>query len=113
MVQTWLMASDIDEWLAALDRIARLDVDHVIPGHGPVTTTAYLATQKAVLLEWKAAVAAAVADGWSREETITRVRFADRYPVDIGQEYMMDYIQGHNAGALWDQLSAPFRPEAR
>jgi cyclase len=107
-VQTWLMTSDIDEWLAALDRIAGLDVDHVVPGHGAVTTTAYLATQKAVLLEWRAAVAAAVARGWTRDETIARVNFADRYPVDIGQEYMMDYIQRHNAGALWDQLSAPF-----
>lgn len=107
-VQTWLMTSDIDEWVAALDRIAGLDVDHVIPGHGPVTTTRYLATQKAVLLEWRAAVADAVAKGWTREETIARVNFADRYPVDIGQEYMMEYIQRHNAGALWDQLSAPF-----
>ena len=71
-----------DQWVAALDRIATLDVDHVIPGHGPVATTRYLATQKAVLLEWKAAVAAAVARGWSREETIRRVTFAERYPVD-------------------------------
>lgn len=108
-VQTWLMTSDIDQWVAALDRIAELDVDRVIPGHGPITTTAYLATQKAVLLEWRAAVAAAVAKGWSREETIARVNFAERYPVDIGQEYMMEYIQSHNAGALWDQLSAPYR----
>ena len=108
-VQTWLMASDIEEWVVALDRIAALDVDHVVPGHGPVTTTAYLATQKAVLLEWRAAVADAVAKGWSREETIARVNFADRFPVDIGQEYMMEYIQKHNAGALWDRLSAPFR----
>ena len=107
-VQTWLMSSDIDEWLVALDRIAALDVDHVIPGHGPVTTTGYLATQKAVLLEWKSAVAAAVARGWSRDETIQRVNFAERYPVDVGQEYMMEYIQRHNAGALWDQLSAAF-----
>ena len=107
-VQTWLMASDVDEWIVALDRIAQLDVDHVIPGHGPVTTTRYLATQKAVLLEWVAAVADAVAKGWSRDETIARVNFAERYPVDIGQEYMMDYIQRHNAGALWDRLGAPF-----
>ena len=107
-VQTWLMTSDIDGWLVALDRIATLDVDRVVPGHGPVTTTRYLATQKAVLLDWRASVADAVAKGWSRDETIGRVNFAERYPVDIGQEYMMDYIQNHNAGALWDQLSAPF-----
>jgi cyclase len=105
-VQTWVMASDVDQWVAALNTISRLDVDKVVPGHGAVTDLAYLQTQKAVLLEWKAAVANAVAQGWSREETIARVNFADRYPVDVGQEYMMDYIQKHNAGILWDKLSA-------
>ena len=105
-VQTWVMASDVDGWIDALNLISRLDVDRVVPGHGPVTDLRYLQTQKAVLLEWKSRVAAAVAAGWSREETIERVHMRDRYPVDIGQEYMMDYIQKHNAGILWDKLSA-------
>ena len=105
-VQTWVMASDVDQWIEALNTISRLDVDRVIPGHGPVTDLKYLQTQKAVLLEWKSMVASAVAQGWSREETIERCHMRDRYPVDIGQEYMMDYIQRHNAGILWDKLSA-------
>ena len=105
-VQTWVMASDVDEWIEALNTISRLDVDHVVPGHGPVTDLRYLQTQKAVLLEWKSMVATAVAKGWSREETIERCHMRDRYPVDIGQEYMLDYIQKHNAGILWDKLSA-------
>jgi len=105
-VQTWVMASDVDEWIDALNTIAHLDVDHVVPGHGPVTDLKYLQTQKAILLEWKSMVATAVANGWSREETIERCHMRDRYPVDIGQEYMMDYIQSHNAGILWDKLSA-------
>ena len=104
---TWLMTSDVDQWITALDRIRALDIDHVIPGHGPVQTKAYLATQRSFMLEWKAAVAVAVAKGWSREETMARVNFAERYPVDIGQEYMMDYIQERNAGALYDKLTAP------
>ena len=105
-VQTWVMASDVDGWIESLNTISRLDVDRVVPGHGPVTDLRYLQTQKAVLLEWKSRVASAVAAGWSREETIERVHMRDRYPVDIGQEYMMDYIQKHNAGILWDKLSA-------
>ena len=103
-VQTWVMASDVDQWVDALNTISRLDVDKVVPGHGPVTDLSYLQTQKAVLLEWKSMVASAVARGWSREETIERCHMRDRYPVDIGQEYMMDYIQKHNAGILWDKL---------
>lgn len=104
--QTWLMTSDIDGWLAALERIRTLEADHLVPGHGEVTTLEACLDQRAILLEWKAAVAAAVAQGWSREETIERVDFRDRFPVDTGQEYMMDYIMSHNAGSLWDKLSA-------
>jgi cyclase len=104
---TWLMTSDVDQWITALDRIRALDVDFVIPGHGPVQGKDYLATQRSFMLEWKAAVAVAVAKGWSREETVARVSFAERYPVDIGQEYMMEYIQERNAGALYDKLTAP------
>jgi cyclase len=61
-------------------------------------------------MEWKTAVATAVANGWSREETVARVNFKDRFsPVDIGQGYMLDYIQSRNAAALYDKLtgSAP------
>ena len=53
-----------------------------------------------------AAVAVAVAKGWTREETVEKVHFKDRYPVDIGQEYMMDYINEWNAGSLYDKLTA-------
>jgi cyclase len=104
--QTWLMTSNVEQWLVALDRIKALDVDHMVPGHGPVTTLAYLDTQRSVLLEWKAAVAAAIARGWTRDETIARVNFAERYPVDIGQGYMMEHIQTLNAASLYDKLTS-------
>jgi cyclase len=104
--QTWLMTSSVDQWIASLDRIRALDVDHVVPGHGPITTKKYVDKQRAVLLEWKTAVADAVARGWSREETMARVTFATRWPVDIGQGYMMEYIQTLNAASLWDKLTA-------
>ncbi len=97
--QTWLMTSDVEQWLAALERIRALDVDQIIPGHGPVVPMQYLDVQRAQLMEWKTAVASAIAAGWSREETIARVNFADRFgPVDIGQGYMLQYIQNLNAG---------------
>src|SRR3990172_3238660 len=105
--QTWLMTSNVDQWLEALERIRQLDVDHVVPGHGRVVTLDYVQTQRAVLMRWKAAVADAVAKGWSREETIARVRFDDEFgPVDVGQGYMMDHIQNNNAGSLWNKLTA-------
>jgi cyclase len=106
-VQTWLMTSNVDQWLEALETIRALDVDYVVPGHGPVVALDYVQTQRAVLMAWKAAVADAVSKGWSREETIAQVRFDDQFgPVDVGQAYMMDHIQNNNAGSLWDKLTA-------
>jgi cyclase len=105
--QTWLMTSDVEGWLAALERIRTLDVDWIAPGHGPVVTKQYLDVQRSRLMEWKTAVAVAIAKGWTREETVAQVNFKDRFgPVDIGQEYMMDYIQTWNAGSLYDKLTA-------
>jgi cyclase len=37
-----------------------------------------------------------------------RVTFADRYPVDVGQGYMMEYIQTLNARSLYDKLTAGY-----
>jgi cyclase len=104
--QTWLMTSDVEQWLGSLEILRSLDVDHVVPGHGPVTGIAYVDVQRSVLLEWKNAVAAGVAAGWTREETVQRVSFAERCPVDVGQGYMMEYIQTLNAGSLYDVFTA-------
>lgn len=104
--QTWLMTSEVGQWIAALDRIGGLDFTTLVPGHGPVTGRRSLDSQRAALLEWTTAVAVAVADGWSRDETVARISFADRCPVDVGQGYMMQYIQTLNAGSLWDKLTA-------
>ena len=35
--QTWLMESDVPGWLDALERVRSLDVDHLLPGHGPIS----------------------------------------------------------------------------
>ena len=109
--QTWLMTSDVDQWLAALERIRMLDVDRICPGHGPVVPKSYLDVQRAHLMDWKTAVADAIARGWSREETIARVDFRDAFgPVDIGQGYMLDYIQNLNAASLYDKLQKTIVP---
>jgi cyclase len=104
--QTWLMTSDVDQWLASLEIIRSLDVDTLIPGHGPVTDLSSVDKQRSALIGWKAAVAEAVVAGWTKEETQARVKFPDLGPVDIGQEYMLEYIETLNAGSLFDKLTA-------
>lgn len=57
----------------------------MVPGPDDVVTLAVSGRQRANLLDWVQTVSDAVAKGWSREETVDRVNFADRYPVDIGR----------------------------
>jgi cyclase len=103
--QTWIYEADPDAWLRSLKRIALLDVDVIVPGHGAVCTRDYVQVQSAFLREWIAAVAVGIAKGWSKEECIKRISFLDRFPVDIGQKYMGPRVQEMNVSALYDWLT--------
>lgn len=105
--QTWLYESDVWTWLRTLDSLSLIDVDIVIPGHGPVCDRRSFATQRAFLLEWISAVAIGIAKGWTKEESIDRISFLDRFPVDVGQEYMGEFVTTRNVSALYDRLSMP------
>lgn len=103
--QTWLQSANPDDLLQSLDRIRALDVDYIVPGHGPVVDKSYLDTQVAFIYEWIAAVAVGISKGWTLEECTERINFRDRYPVDIGQAEAMDYIQTSNIRVLFNYLT--------
>jgi glyoxylase-like metal-dependent hydrolase (beta-lactamase superfamily II) len=64
----------IPQWIETLDRVAALDFDRVIPGHGPTSDVAGLRAFQAFLRElWQVGEAAAAA-GWSLEETQRQAR---------------------------------------
>lgn len=102
--QTWLYASEVEPWIKSLEFLKTLDVDYIIPGHGPVCKKEEIDVQKAFLLEWVTAVAVALSKGWSKEQCIQNISFLDRFPVDIGQEYMGEHVTTNNVSALYDKL---------
>ena len=102
--QTWFYEANPDQWLDSLRLLDSLDVDYIVPGHGPVCTKSYIPLQSAFIREWVTAVALGIAKGWSREECVKRISFLDRFPVDIGQEYMGPRVQELNVTALYDYL---------
>lgn len=104
--QTWLYTSDIAQWITALERLLELDVDRIVPGHGPVCTKQQIYVQRAFLMEWVTAVAMAIGKGWTKDECQEKISFMDRFPVDIGQEYMGEAVTRNNVSALYDQLTA-------
>ena len=104
--QTWLHSADIDALLKSLDFLETLeDVDYIVPGHGPVVTKDYIPKQRAFIYEWIAAVAKGVEKGWDLDECIANISFADRFPMDIGQEETMGYVQRTNVIKCYHYLT--------
>lgn len=91
--QTWFHAADPDAWLWSLNFLKTLDIDYIVPGHGPICKKDYIDKQSAFIREWVTAVAVGIAKGWSLQECIQRISFLDRYPVDVGQEAAGPMIQ--------------------
>jgi len=104
--QIWLHTVDFDQLFKTLNFLSKLDVDYIVPGHGEVIGKKELKYQTAFIHDWLSAVADGIAKGWSKEECVERISFADRCPVDIGQDDAMDYIQTCNVRVVYDYLMA-------
>jgi cyclase len=90
--RTWLQEGDPWEWLAALDRIAALDAETIVPGHGEPCGKEYLKEQGEIVQNWVGFVERFVDRGLSADEVLREpiaVTAQDPYP--IGQRlYMHD-----------------------
>lgn len=103
--QIWFHSIDFDALFKSLDWLQSLDVDYIIPGHGPVMSKECIAQNKQFIYQWLSTVGDAIINkGWTREECIERINFADRCPVDIGQPECMEYISTNNARIAYDYI---------
>lgn len=102
--QVWFHSADPDRWLDSLDFLETLEVDHIVPGHGPICDKAYLLKQSAYLREWITAVAVGIANGWSKEECVRGISFLDRLPMDTGHENSGPMVQQWNIERIFDYL---------
>ena len=103
--QIWFHSIDFDALFRSLDWLQGLDVDYIVPGHGPVKGKECIVENKQFINEWLSAVGEGINKGWDVEECVARINFADRCPVDIGQPECMDYIQTHNVRRAYDYLT--------
>jgi cyclase len=85
-----LQECDPWEWLAALDRIAALDVETIVPGHGEPCGKDYLKEQAQIVENWVGFVERHVERGVGPDEILKEgvpVTRQDPYP--IGQRLFM------------------------
>jgi cyclase len=82
--KTYVQECDPWQLLDTLERIGRLDVEVIVPGHGEPCSKEYLPEQARVVREWIAAVERLVERGLSEEEALAEpldVLAFDPYPL--------------------------------
>lgn len=103
-VQAFLHQAVPDAWLESLDRLAELDVDFLVPGHGEVCDRSYIPEMKGFIQAWVDAVSGAIDRGLSLEEAKSQISLLDRYPMQPGHEAMGPMLQEWNVTRLYEVL---------
>jgi cyclase len=69
----WLGDCDLDGWIAVLERMKQMDLETVVPGHGPVCTLKDVAEFRDLLAGVRGAVARAIAAGASEDAAAAEI----------------------------------------
>lgn len=73
----WMGDCDLDGWIDQLGRILTLDVEVVIPGHGPPATLAEVESFRNLLVALRGSVSAAIRLGHSEDAAMREVRLPE------------------------------------
>jgi glyoxylase-like metal-dependent hydrolase (beta-lactamase superfamily II) len=103
----------IREWIATLDRVAALDFDRVVPGHGPTSDLEGLRAYQGFLRELWQVAEAAVAAGWSLEETRRQARLTtDAGFRSIGVPFVFRLDRDFVLGRAYEEATGALRAGA-
>jgi len=67
----------VDGWIALLNKIAAMDVDLYLPGHGDVGTKQDVLDEAKLLADLQAGIKSALAQGMSKEEMVQKLHFRE------------------------------------
>jgi cyclase len=82
-IQPFMHEADPYAWIDAIDIIAGMDVDYIVPGHGEYSDKGILKYETDFVQDSTDKIKQAIKKGWSKEETLARVSF-EQYPIDAG-----------------------------
>ena len=88
-------------WVQALEHLERLEAAYAIPGHGPIQTPAALGELRRWFITLRTQVGDALASGWDRETTLTRVAERMRQLAPRGMEERLP----NAIGRVFDELN--------
>jgi cyclase len=78
--KSWLHEATPSLWLESLDKLKRLDIDTIVPGHGDICQKDYLDEQAGIIESWIDTVRSSIKGGLSREEAVLNIIQPDPYP---------------------------------
>jgi cyclase len=84
----WFGDCDLNGWIAALDRVLKMDVKIVIPGHGAAAGLKELAQFRKLLAAVRDAADRAIHSGWSEDAAARDVVLADYAAMQRYKEWM-------------------------
>ena len=92
------------EWLESLNILEDLDIDIVVPGHGPVSDKSCIQEMKSTVQTWIDAVREAINKGMSSEEAMERVSLLHLYPDPNADPEKRAAIYRMSIGRLYEML---------
>ncbi len=92
------------EWLESLKVLDDLDIDFVVPGHGPVSDKSCIREMKSTVQTWIDAVREAINKGMSSEEAKERVSLLHLYPDPNADPEKRAAIYRMSIGRLYEML---------
>jgi cyclase len=103
-VQAFLQQAVPYEWLDSLDRLAELDADVLVPGHGAVCDKTYIPEMKERIQKWIDAVTGAIDEGLTLEQAQDKLTNLDPYSLESGVEGLSRQLPRINVAHLYEVL---------
>jgi cyclase len=103
-VPVYLQHAEPFEWIESLKKLAKIDAEVIVPGHGEICTPAYIPEMIDRVREWIDAVDVFVKKGMTLEETEKYFTFRDRYPMQPGREDRAPMLRKANITRLYEVL---------
>ena len=97
----WFHDSDPFEWLQSLERLKTLDVDRIIPGHGPVCGKESIGLMEEKIQGVLSRVRDAMDRGLSEEEAAATVKFQDLCVQDENYEEIRDDVESASVQRIY------------
>ena len=89
----WLGDCDLDRWIECLNRLERLDLVSVVPGHGDVCTLKEVAEFRTLLVQLRASVHSHVRSGASEEAAVKQVSLPEYEHLPRYREWLPSNIR--------------------